>query len=118
MATEEQDKKTSSEEQIDWKTELVRKLMRTKMWVAVAAGLGSISAGIAALNHPNEVVAGIGIGCGILSGAILAAVYVITEGSIDRESVKADTKTTTVTSTVTASTTDKTTALKLTDKEA
>ena len=117
MANEEQ-KKTEADEQTDWKTELVRKLMRTKLWVAIAAALGSISGGIAALNHPNEIVAGIGITCGILSGAILAAVYIVTEGGIDRESVKADTKTTTVTSTVTASTTDKAPALKLTDKEA
>lgn len=118
MANDEPAKKPEAEEAEDWKAALVRKLMRTKMWVALAAALGSISGGIAALNHPSEIVAGIGIACGILSGAILAAVYVITEGKIDKASVDADTKTTTVTSTVTASTTDKATALKLTDKEA
>ena len=94
-------------EKIDW----AQKLTSRKLWVSVGVALGSISAGIAALGHPSEFVAGIGIGCGIISATIMAVAYQNAEGGIDRERIKSETKMTQTT--IQASVVDKNTVEKM-----
>ncbi len=63
------------------------KLQSRKFWICAAAFLGSISTGIAGAASGNDVVAGIGIGCGIFS----AAIYSACEAAVDRARIFADT---------------------------
>ena len=49
------------------------KLKSRKFWICVAAFLASISTGIAGVASGNEIIAAIGIGCGIFSTAIYSA---------------------------------------------
>mgnify|MGYP006939767246 CR=1 FL=1 len=69
------------------KEEVARKLTSRKFWICTAAFLGSIGASIAALQTGNQVVAGIGIVCGIAS----AAIYAAAEAAVDKERVKGET---------------------------
>lgn len=78
----------------DW----VRKLTSRKLWITVAAFIASIATSIAALNTDNEVVAGIGIVCGMLA----AAIYAASEAYVDAASVSSETKSTTVTASTTS----------------
>ncbi len=48
------------------------KLTSRKFWLSAAAFLGSIGASVAALMADNQIVAGIGIVCAMLSSAIYA----------------------------------------------
>lgn len=48
------------------------KLTSRKFWVCVAAMLASIAASISGLTTNNEVIAAVGIVCGIISAAIYA----------------------------------------------
>lgn len=56
------------------------KLQSRKFWICAAAFLASMSTGIAGAASNNEVIAGIGIVCGIFSTAIYAAC----EAAVDR----------------------------------
>ena len=56
------------------------KLSSRKFWMAVAAFLASIGASIGALVTNNDVIAGIGIACAMLSAAIYAAAEAYTDG--------------------------------------
>lgn len=73
------------------------KLQSRKFWICAAAFLGSISTGIAGVASGNEVIAGIGIGCGIFS----AAIYSACEAAVDKARINADISYTTVSTTST-----------------
>ena len=76
---------------------MIEKLQSRKFWICLAAFLGSISTGIAGAVSGNDVIAGIGIGCGIFS----AAIYSACEAAVDRARINANTtETYTSTSTV------------------
>lgn len=62
----------------------MNKLKSRKFWICVAAFLGSIASSIAGLVTQNEVVATIGIVCGILS----AAIYAFCEAWVDASAVR------------------------------
>lgn len=62
----------------------MKKLMSRKFWICVAAMLASIASSIAGLCTQNEVIAGIGIVCGIVS----AAIYAFCEAAVDVAAVK------------------------------
>ena len=62
------------------------KLQSRKFWICAAAFLGSISTGIAGVASGSEVIAGIGIGCGIFS----AAIYSACEAAVDRARINSD----------------------------
>ena len=62
------------------------KLQSRKFWICAAAFLGSVSTGIAGVASGNEIIAGIGIGCGIFS----AAIYSACEASVDKARINAD----------------------------
>lgn len=64
---------------MDWK----KKLTSRKFWICVAAFLGSIAASIAGLATSNQIVASVGIVCGILS----AAIYAFCEAWVDGKAV-------------------------------
>lgn len=61
------------------------KLTSRKFWICVAAFLGSIATSIAGITTNNEVIAGFGIVCGVVS----AAIYAAAEAYVDGASVKA-----------------------------
>lgn len=66
----------------------IEKLTSRKFWVCVAAFLGSIGTSIAGLATNNEIIAGIGVVCSILS----AAVYAFCESWVDAANVSSTTK--------------------------
>ena len=68
------------------KKEVVRKLTSRKFWICTAAFLGSVAAGIAGIQTGNEVVATVGIVCGVASSAIYAAA----EAAVDAERAKGE----------------------------
>ena len=59
------------------------KLKSRKFWVCVAAMLGSIATSLAGLQTGNEIVASIGIVCGVIS----AAIYAFCEAWVDGKAV-------------------------------
>lgn len=61
-----------------------KKLTSRKFWVCVAAMLASIASSIAGLCTQNEVVATVGIVCGIVS----AAIYAFCEAWVDGKAVQ------------------------------
>lgn len=63
-----------------------RKLTSRKFWICVAAMLASIASSIAGLATQNEVIASVGIVCGIVS----AAIYAFCEAWVDSNAVKRD----------------------------
>ena len=66
------------------------KLTSRKLWMCIVVFCGSIATSIAALNSQYELVQAIGTTAGIISAAASGVVYVLTEGAIDKESVKAN----------------------------
>ena len=64
----------------------MEKLTSRKFWICVAAFLASIAMSIAGLCTTNEIVATIGIVCGILS----AAIYAFCEAWVDSKAVESD----------------------------
>lgn len=62
------------------KEDMLRKLTSRKFWICVAAFLGSVAASITGLAIENNVVAGIGMACGVIS----AGVYAALEASVDK----------------------------------
>lgn len=62
------------------------KLTSRKFWICVAAMLASIASSIAGLATQNEIVASVGIVCGIVS----AAIYAFCEAWVDSKAVKRD----------------------------
>ena len=62
------------------KEDILRKLTSRKFWICVAAFLGSVAASITGLAIENNVVAGIGMACGVIS----AGVYAALEASVDK----------------------------------
>ena len=60
------------------------KLTSRKFWICVAAMLASIASSIAGLCTQNEVVATVGIVCGIVS----AAIYAFCEAWVDGKAVE------------------------------
>lgn len=60
------------------------KLTSRKFWLCVAAMLASIASSIAGLCTQNEVVATVGIVCGIVS----AAIYAFCEAWVDGKAVQ------------------------------
>lgn len=60
------------------------KLTSRKFWICVAAMLASIASSIAGLCTQNEVVATVGIVCGIIS----AAIYAFCEAWVDGKAVQ------------------------------
>lgn len=60
------------------------KLASRKFWICVAAMLASIASSIAGLCTSNDVIATIGIVCGIVS----AAIYAFCEAWVDSKAVK------------------------------
>ena len=79
------------------------KLASRKLWLTIAAFLGSVAASVTGLATSSDVIAGIGIVCGILSTAI----YVASEAAIDAAAAGANQ--TIQTQAVTATSTDKAT---------
>lgn len=59
------------------------KLKSRKFWICVAAFLASIATSIAGLSTSNDIVAAIGIVCGIIS----AAIYAFCEAWVDGKAV-------------------------------
>ncbi len=59
------------------------KLTSRKFWICVAAFLGSIAASISGIVTDNQVIATIGIVCGVLS----AAIYAFCEAWVDGKAV-------------------------------
>ena len=78
------------------------KLTSRKFWMALAAFFGSIATGVAALHSGYEIVAGIGVGCGIVAAAASAVVYTLAEASIDKAAVSSNQTMTTTSTSVTA----------------
>lgn len=78
------------------------KLASRKFWICAAAFLGSLATGIAGAAGGNEVLAGIGIGCGVFS----AAIYSACEAAVDRAREFSDTTETTVTHAIEAKSDD------------
>ena len=68
------------------KEDFIRKITSRKFIITVAAFLGSIGTSISGLQTNNEIVATVGIVCGIIS----AAIYTASEAYVDasRESGK------------------------------
>lgn len=64
----------------------MNKLTSRKFWICVAAFLGSIASSIAGIVTDNEIVATVGIVCGILS----AAIYAFCEAWVDSSAVRGD----------------------------
>ena len=62
------------------KEDILRKLTSRKFWICVAAFLGSVAASITGLAIENNVIAGIGMACGVIS----AGVYAALEASVDK----------------------------------
>ena len=69
---------------MDWK----QKLSSRKFWICVAAFLGSVAASIAGITTSNQIVASVGIVCGILS----AAIYAFCEAWVDGKAVNKEDK--------------------------
>ena len=69
---------------MDWK----QKLSSRKFWICVAAFLGSVAASIAGITTSNQIVASVGIVCGILS----AAIYAFCEAWVDGKAVNKEEK--------------------------
>lgn len=61
-----------------------KKLTSRKFWICVAAMLASIASSIAGLCTQNQVIATIGIVCGIIS----AAIYAFCEAWVDSKAVQ------------------------------
>ena len=74
----------------------MEKLKSRKFWMCTAAALASLGTGIAGIASSNEVIAGAGIACTVLS----AAIYAFCEAWVDASSASA-----TTTSKVTTTTT-------------
>jgi uncharacterized membrane protein len=85
----------------------MNKLLSRKFLMALAAFLASIGTSIGAMAASNDVVAGIGIVCAMLS----AAIYAATEAYVDAASVASNI--TSTTTSVSATTTSKETVEKL-----
>lgn len=62
------------------------KLTSRKFWICVAAFLASIAVSISGLHSNNEVIATIGIVCGIIS----AGIYAACEAMVDSAAVRRD----------------------------
>lgn len=62
---------------------MIKKLSSRKFWICAASFLGSVATSIAGINTGNDVVAGVGIVCGVLS----AAIYAGAEAYVDGKSV-------------------------------
>ena len=62
------------------------KLQSRKFWICAAAFLASISTGIAGVASSSEIIASIGVVCGIVS----AAIYAACEAAIDTARINAD----------------------------
>lgn len=62
------------------------KLTSRKFWICVAAMLASIATSISGLHSGNEVIATIGVICGVIS----AAIYAFCEAWVDAAAVKGD----------------------------
>ena len=90
----------NDEYQVNWK----QKLSSRVFWICLAAFLAAISSGIAGVSTGNEVIAGIGMACGIISAAIYAAAEKATD--IARINASSDTKQTLMTQQVTATSDD------------
>ena len=60
------------------------KLTSRKFWICVAACLASIATSISGLHTGNEIVATVGIVCGIIS----AAIYAFCEAWVDAAAVR------------------------------
>lgn len=65
---------------------MTNKLTSRKFWICVAAMLASIASSIAGLATDNDVIATVGIVCGIIS----AALYAFCEAWVDSKAVKND----------------------------
>lgn len=63
---------------------MIDKLKSRKFWVCVAAALASLGTSIAGIATENEVIAGFGISCTVIS----AAIYAFCEAWVDSRSVK------------------------------
>ena len=64
----------------------MNKFASRKFLISVAAFLGSIAASIAGLAIADQIIAGIGIGCGVLS----AGIYAACEAYVDGQSASAN----------------------------
>lgn len=74
------------------------KLHSRKLWMAIAAGLGSIGTSIAGLAIDNEVIVATGVICATAS----AAIYAAAEAYVDGAAAKSNTVATQTTITATA----------------
>lgn len=63
---------------------MLRKLSSRKFWLSVAAFLGSVAASVSGIVSDNEVLATVGVVCGVLS----AAIYAAAEAYVDGKEVK------------------------------
>lgn len=62
-----------------------KKLQSRKFWISVAAFLGSIATSVAGIQTGNDVVAIVGIVCGVASAAIYAACEAYVDGKATSE---------------------------------
>lgn len=83
------------------KQQILKKLTSRKLWLTIAAFLASISTSITGVATDNTVIAGIGIGCAIIS----AAIYAAAEAYVDASAQFANA--TYINKNITASSTDK-----------
>ncbi|MCR4695896.1 MAG: hypothetical protein K5654_01140 [Lachnospiraceae bacterium] len=74
----------------------MEKLKSRKFWICVAAALASLGTSVAGIASSNEVIAGVGLACTVISTAI----YAFCEAWVDASSASA-----TTTSKVTTTTT-------------
>lgn len=75
--------------------DIVTKLTSRKLWLMVAAFLGSIGASIAGLTTGNDAVAAVGTVCAVLS----AAIYAACEAAVDVARVSSEKTTKTISAT-------------------
>ena len=66
---------------------MAEKLKSRKFWIAIAAFMASVGGSIAGFATDNQVIAGIGISCTVLS----AAIYAAAEAYVDAANVKSST---------------------------
>lgn len=94
---------------------LAEKLSSRKFWMAIAAFLASIGTSIGAFATNNEIVAGIGAICAMLSAAIYTAVEAYVDGQRLQSNSNITSTTTTKTISATSSNAKETVEKLLTD---
>lgn len=92
---------------------MAKKLTSRKFWLAVAAFLASLGAGIAGITTENTVLIAVGIGCTVFSAAIYAACEAYVDGKSAESNLTVTENTTTSSTALNATTATASVAEKL-----